>query len=84
MRVHLRVDVSAGQFSDLLHKIGNGDYPEVDDKIILPIELGIVTTVGELLVKIYPDISNIHDKHAEWLREHAILTPKNYQATIIN
>ncbi|CAK1588771.1 unnamed protein product [Parnassius mnemosyne] len=77
MRVHLRGDVTAGQFSDLWLKIRNDDFPELDYNIILPTELGtIVSTVEELINIIYPNINNNHDKLAEWLCERAILTPK--------
>lgn len=45
---------------DFLFKIGYGYYPEVDNKIFLPAELGtIMTTVEEVIVKIYPNISKL-------------------------
>ncbi|XP_067131955.1 uncharacterized protein [Centruroides vittatus] len=85
MRAHLGGDESAGRFSDLLFKIGNGDFPSFDGMITIPEELcTVVTTVQELLSKVYPDIIHIHDKPIEWLCERAILTPKNDQAAAIN
>lgn len=85
MRVHLGGDVSAGQFSDLLLKVGNGDYPEKDGLISVPADLcTTVTTVEDLISKIYPDVELIHEKSIEWLCERAILTPKNDQAAVIN
>ncbi|XP_037807844.1 ATP-dependent DNA helicase pif1-like [Lucilia sericata] len=88
MRVHLRGDNSAAQFSEILLKIGNGNYPQVEGKLIIPLELGVVVnTLSELTAKIYPDIcniSNINKKSNDWLCERAILTPKNDRAAAIN
>lgn len=85
MRVHLKSDVCAGQFSDLLLKIGNGEYPETDGKITIPSDLAsLVPTVDDLIARIYPDVHNLHNKSMEWLCERAILTPKNDQASVIN
>ncbi|XP_077273719.1 uncharacterized protein LOC143903730 [Temnothorax americanus] len=39
MRVHLKGDVFAGQFSKLLLKIGDGEYPETEGKVIIPANL---------------------------------------------
>lgn len=85
MRVHLRGDSTAAQFSEILLKIGNGNYPEEQGNITIPNQLGIVVkTLDDLIKNIYPDISNINIKSDEWLCERAILTPKNDRATIIN
>uniref|UniRef100_A0A2S2QXL1 ATP-dependent DNA helicase n=1 Tax=Sipha flava TaxID=143950 RepID=A0A2S2QXL1_9HEMI len=85
MRVHLGKEKFAGGFSDLLLEIGNGDYPSFDEMITIPENLcTVVTTVQDLISKIYPDIAHIHDKPMEWLCERAILTPKNDQAAVIN
>ncbi|XP_025425697.1 uncharacterized protein LOC112694448 [Sipha flava] len=85
MRVHLGEEKFAGGFSDLLLEIGNGDYSSFDEMITIPENLcTIVTTVQDLISKIYPDIALIHDKPMEWLCERAILTPKNDQAAAIN
>nr|XP_023023635.1 uncharacterized protein LOC111511847 [Leptinotarsa decemlineata] len=85
MRAHLGGDESAGRFSDLLLKICNDDFLSFDEIITIPEELWtVVTTVQELLSKVYPDIIHIHDKPIEWLCEPAILTPKNNQAAAIN
>nr|XP_023015484.1 uncharacterized protein LOC111504981 [Leptinotarsa decemlineata] len=85
MRAHLGGNESAGRFSDLLLKIGNGDFPSFDEMVIIPeILCTVVTTVQELLSKVYPDIIHIHDKPIEWLCERAILTAKNDQAAGIN
>ncbi|KAL4083880.1 hypothetical protein QTP88_029196 [Uroleucon formosanum] len=85
MRVHLGEEKFAGGFADLLLEIGNGEYPSFDEMITIPENLcTVVTTVQDLISKIYPDIAHIHDKPMEWLCERAILTPKNYQAAAIN
>lgn len=61
IRAHLGGDESAGRFSDLLLKIGNGDFPSSDGMLTIPEELcTVVTTVQELLSKFYPDIIHIH------------------------
>ncbi|XP_076301721.1 uncharacterized protein LOC143219730 [Lasioglossum baleicum] len=85
MRVHLKGDVFAGEFSNLLLKIGNGEYPETEGKIQIPPNLAsVVSTVDDLIARIYPDVHNLHSKSTEWLEERAILTPKNDQASVIN
>ncbi|KMQ89299.1 atp-dependent dna helicase pif6-like protein [Lasius niger] len=85
MRVHLNGDVSAEQFSALLLKIGDGEYPESEGKVAIHEGLGsIVTTIADLTARIYPDIANIGEKSMDWLCERAILTPKNDNAAIIN
>ncbi|XP_037809132.1 ATP-dependent DNA helicase PIF1-like [Lucilia sericata] len=85
MCVHLRGDNSAPQFSEILLKIGNGNYPQVEGKLIIPLELGVVVnTLSELTAKIYPDICHINKKSNDWLCERAILTPKNDRAAAIN
>lgn len=85
MRVYLRGDVSAGQFSELLLKIGDGKYPESEGKVTIPSSLGsVVTTLADLTARIYPDIADIKEKSMDWLCERAILTPKNDKAAVIN
>ncbi|XP_024888397.1 uncharacterized protein LOC112465196 [Temnothorax curvispinosus] len=85
MRVYLKGDVSAGQFSKILLEIGDGKYPESEGKVIIPEDLGlVVTTLANLIDKIYPDIVDIKKKSMDWLCERAILTPKNDKAGVIN
>ncbi|XP_077264817.1 uncharacterized protein LOC143898893 [Temnothorax americanus] len=85
MRVHLKGDVFAGQFSKLLLKIGDGEYPETEGKVIIPANLGLVVKSLESLInKIYPDIADIKEKSMDWLCERAILTPRNDKAGVIN
>jgi hypothetical protein len=85
MRVYLEEEKFSGRFADLLLEIGNGDYPSVNEMITIPENLcTVVTTVQDLISKIYPDITYIHDKPIEWLCERTILTSKNDQAAAIN
>ncbi|XP_071579388.1 uncharacterized protein [Temnothorax nylanderi] len=85
MRVHLKGDVFAGQFSKILLKIGDGEYSEIEGKVIIPASLGLVVkTLESLINKIYPDIANIKEKSMDWLSERAILTPRNDKAGVIN
>ena len=85
MRVHLKGEVISGVFSDLLLKLGNGDYPSIDGFVQIPEKLcTIVTSVMDLIENIYPDVQDIADKPLQWLCERAILTPKNDQAAAIN
>ncbi|XP_065356368.1 uncharacterized protein LOC135950766 [Calliphora vicina] len=85
MRVYLKGDSSAEKFSEILLKIGNGEFPNVQNRLIVPVELGVVVkSLAELIEHIYPDIANINTRSNDWLCERAILTPKNERATIIN
>ncbi|GBP71989.1 hypothetical protein EVAR_38668_1 [Eumeta japonica] len=68
MRLHLNGDESAEFFSELLPKIGNGVYPELDGISNIPAELfTVVTRVKDVIKKHYPDIVLIMDKPLEWL-----------------
>ena len=61
-------DVSVGQFSELLLQIGEGNYPESEGKVIIPLGLGmIVGSLKDLLAEIYPEISNVKEKPMDWL-----------------
>lgn len=85
MRVHLIGDPRANEFSSLLLDIGNGNLPVEDDKIRLPHKLcSVVQDLPTLCAKIHPDIDNLCGKDSSWLKERAILTPKNDFATEIN
>ncbi|KAL4084364.1 hypothetical protein QTP88_028187 [Uroleucon formosanum] len=82
MRVQLGGDVTAGKFSELQLKIGNGDFPELAGKLVITKSLClVVTTLQELIVQNYPDIADIKNKSMDWLCERVILTPKNERAT---
>lgn len=59
MILHLNGDLSAGVFSEILLKIGDGVYPEAEEIFIFLKKLAkVVFTLTDLRLKIYPDISN--------------------------
>ena len=67
-------DVTAGQFSELLLQIGDGNYPESERKIIIPSGYAWKWVLLKyLLAEIYPDVK---EKPMDLLCERAILTPK--------
>lgn len=83
--VYLEGEKFADRFVDFLFEFDNGDYPLFDEMIIIPENLStVVTTVQDLISKMYPDIAHIHDKRKECLCERAILTPKDDQVVAIN
>ena len=78
MRVHLFGDTNAGEFSKLLLQLGDGRLPERDSLIDIPDQLCTVfTSLDELLTAVYPEIERLKDHGAQWLKERAVLTPKN-------
>uniref|UniRef100_UPI00358E6312 ATP-dependent DNA helicase PIF1-like n=2 Tax=Myxine glutinosa TaxID=7769 RepID=UPI00358E6312 len=79
MRVALNRDVSAGQFPKVLLQLGNGRLPvdtETGDVTIPPNCGTIINTSVEMILKVYPSLSQNYKNH-EWLCERAILAPKN-------
>ncbi|XP_063903784.1 uncharacterized protein LOC135123221 [Zophobas morio] len=85
MRVLLGGDATVGEFAQTVLQIGDGNYPTVDGKVIIPPTLAtVVESLTELTNKIYPDIINLKAKPIDWLCERAILTPKNDRAAGIN
>ncbi|XP_060874712.1 ATP-dependent DNA helicase pif1-like [Metopolophium dirhodum] len=86
MRVYLRGDPEAEDFSNLLLQIGNGDLQEDDDrKVNIPNNLcSVVKDLKSLSEQIYPNLNILHSENLTWLNERAILTPKNDTAASIN
>lgn len=85
MRVSLRGDVNAVQFSNLLLQIGNGTYPfEQGDKIRLNSNLCChIAHRSDLLNRVFPNFSsNSRDKN--WLAERALLAPLNETVDELN
>ena len=85
MRVHLRGDQGASLFASLLLQICNGQVPKGGDNLItVPEGCGtLVETKEELIDKVYPNLEQ-HYKDVEWLRDRAILAPKNTVVSELN
>lgn len=85
MRVHLHNDQSADRFSKQLLEIGN-DKLRTDNNglITLPNDFcTILQSKEELIESVFPNII-AHYKNHDWLRERAILAPKNLHVNAIN
>ena len=63
------------EFENKLLLIGEGKVPESGDKkFSLDKDLGrIVTNIEDLILKVYPNVANIHQKNHQWMCERAIL-----------
>ena len=84
-RVALRGDRDAGNFSELLLKIGAGSCPIVHhpDIINIPDAFNTVQTPMDLCNTIYPNLSD-YAFDSDWLSERAILAPLNETANRTN
>ncbi|XP_065837896.1 ATP-dependent DNA helicase pif1-like [Oscarella lobularis] len=84
MRVHRFQDENAGQYSDLLLRIGNGQLPRNPENGLITIPCGKLTpTLDELQDQVFPSLAqNYTDIH--WLSERAILAPTNESVYLIN
>ncbi|XP_049308669.1 uncharacterized protein LOC125777627 [Bactrocera dorsalis] len=85
MRVRLRNDSSAREFSKQLLKIGDGKMASDQNGFItLPYNFSIiVSSKEEPIDRVFPNIAQNYNNH-DWLRERAILTPKNVNVNEIN
>ncbi|KAL4098443.1 hypothetical protein QTP88_023051 [Uroleucon formosanum] len=73
MRVHPEGNVTAGKFSELLLKIGDENFPELAEKLVITKDLGlVVTTLQELTIQIYPDIADMKNKSMDWLFHYLV------------
>lgn len=85
MRVHLRGDTAAREFSERPLQIGDGRSPDPKMKITLPTSLGtVVSTLKEFISRVYPDIKNLKYKPMDWLCERVILATKNETAAEVD
>ena len=84
--VHLGGDNNAKLFSQHLLKIGDGTFQNDKDSIIQINSTFAISVLDQnnLINKVYPEISHLSNKSNEWLRERAILAPKNDIVNIIN
>ena len=84
MRVHRFHDVRAGQYADLLLRIGDGKIPPNPANGLIKIPCGnLVDTLEKLQDSVFPDVSqNFFD--VDWLSERAILAPTNQSVHLIN
>lgn len=81
----MRGEVSTGEFSEVLLKMGDGEYPESKGKVTISVDLDtVVMTLADLMVTTYSDITSITESSMDWLCEYTILTSKNDKAAIIN
>lgn len=79
MRVHLTGDVASGIFAEQLLTLGNGNMqPDSQTGLIqFPSEFcNIVSSIDDLKSKVFDDIAHNYNNH-QWLRERAILAPRN-------
>ena len=86
MRVHLQGDVAAGQFAQQLLNLGDGKIAAdpANGLISFPNDFcNIVDSMETLKTKVFPDIRRYYNNH-KWLRERAILAPKNNTVNSIN
>ncbi|XP_057335013.1 ATP-dependent DNA helicase pif1-like [Microplitis mediator] len=84
-RAYLHGKKDVEDFSKILLDIGNGRIPELDNRIVIPENIGtLVSNLDELTESIYSDIKNSKELSSEWLSERAILTTTNEKASIIN
>lgn len=82
MRVSLRDDPHAQQFSNLLLKIGEGSNNL--SKCLNDDLCCTVSSVQQLIFAVYGDLSSVAHQHNTWLCKRSILTPRNDQASVIN
>ncbi|XP_048514974.1 LOW QUALITY PROTEIN: ATP-dependent DNA helicase pif1-like [Athalia rosae] len=83
MRAHL-VGGSTN-FSSKLLLIGDGKVPHFENKIEIDRDLGErVTSIEELISKVYPNIVEIENKDYQWMCQRAILAARNSSVDDIN
>ncbi|UYV80693.1 hypothetical protein LAZ67_19001416, partial [Cordylochernes scorpioides] len=90
LRTNLRVQVlgdhSAQNFARKLLQIGEGTFPNGSPMcdVSFPLDFGnIVSSVGELIDKVFPNIAENFKNH-RWLCERTILAPRNDAVDEIN
>ncbi|XP_054745847.1 uncharacterized protein LOC129250236 [Anastrepha obliqua] len=86
MRIHLQKDPAAHEFSKQLLQIGDGkiQIDRTNGMITVPNNFCTITkSINELIECVFPNILQNYRNH-DWLRERAILAPKNIHINAIN
>ncbi|GBP40855.1 ATP-dependent DNA helicase pif1 [Eumeta japonica] len=86
MRIHLHNDATAHEFSKQLLEIGDGkiQIDSTNGLITVPNNFcTIAQSIDELIEYVFPNILQNYRNH-DWLRERAILAPKNIHINAIN
>ena len=86
LKQNMRIDLDTGDalFSDLLLKVGNGQFPLHEPNLISLTELGNeVRNLDELVEKVFPNFLQKYNDSV-WLLERAILSPLNETVAKIN
>ncbi|XP_017490266.1 PREDICTED: uncharacterized protein LOC108378484 [Rhagoletis zephyria] len=86
MRAHLGGDASAEVFAEQLLNIGNGKIPISLPPNLISFPPGfcqLMTSIEALIENVFPNIEANHTNY-RWLRERAILAPKNDNVNVIN
>ncbi|GBP40449.1 hypothetical protein EVAR_25301_1 [Eumeta japonica] len=86
MRIHLHNDATAHEFSKQLLEIGDGkiQIDSTNGLITVPNNFDtIAQSIDELIECVFPNILQNYRNH-DWLRERAILAPKNIHINGIN
>lgn len=86
MRVYLKKDSTALEFSQQLLNIGDGKYPidQQTKEMQFPNNFcQMEPSLKDVIKKVFPDITNNYKNH-DWLYERAILAPKNEDVNKIN
>ncbi|XP_036340118.1 uncharacterized protein LOC118749422 [Rhagoletis pomonella] len=86
MRIHLQNDPAAHEFSKQLLQIGDGkiQIDRTNGLITVPNNFCTITkSIDELIECVFPNILQNYRNH-DWLRERAILAPKNIHINAIN
>ncbi|XP_076290998.1 uncharacterized protein LOC143214169 [Lasioglossum baleicum] len=84
MSVQLGGSEESASFSSLLLRIGDGTIGSDDNVTLSPQLCNVVSTIEDLISRVYPDAANISNQSEQWLCNRAILTLTNDQANSIN
>ena len=77
-------DPAAGDFADLLLRVGDGSLTDEDGNVRIVPGLGrLVSSPAALKMAIYPDLHNRYT-NIDWLKERAILCSKNDSVNEVN